>query len=120
MKLKTKKHVREQNPCEKFGKDRFTGCACANTQILAVHLGYPFIFLYSSLRVPVAPRVVQQPMRVQNACFRTRQEIVICIQCILSASVCAFLSLLVGQQEGRPACKSSATTILKSLLLGPS
>ena len=33
-------------------------------------------------------------------------------------SSCSALMLLVRQWEGRLACKSSATTILKSLLLG--
>jgi len=32
--------------------------------------GYLFYFLYSSLRVPVAPRTLRWPMRAQNACFR--------------------------------------------------
>jgi len=47
LKLKAKKHIRDANPRAKFGKDRFTGGVWANTQILAVHSGLPFLLLYS-------------------------------------------------------------------------
>jgi len=68
LKLKTKKHIRDTNQRAKVGKDRFT------RGVLAVHSGLPFLyFLYSSLSIPVAPHVIQRPMRAQTACFRPRK-----------------------------------------------
>ena len=75
LKLKTTKHIRDTNRHAKFGKDRFSGGVWATTQILAVHFGLPFLyfFLYSSLSVPIARRVVRRPLRAQAACFLPRK-----------------------------------------------
>jgi len=43
---KTKKRIRDTNRHAKFGKDRFTGGVWATTQILAVHSGLPFIYIF--------------------------------------------------------------------------
>jgi len=75
LKLKTKKHIRDTNQHAKYGKDRFTGDVWANTQILAVHSGLPFLYFFysNSLSASVAPRVVRRPVSTQNSCFRPRK-----------------------------------------------
>ena len=72
LKLKTKKHIRDTNRHAKFGTDRFTGGRLGDHP----NFGRTFwatlfyFFLYSSLSVPVAPRVIRRRVRAQTACFR--------------------------------------------------